>query len=168
MSEDDFRTKVLHRHFLMPRQIKTKEFRDSVQGGLAAQNYENALRGEGSVAAALEQMLSESHLHQPTAEARRNAVGRNIELKPRLMKATAQSGWKNNRYKRKQQQKRERETARIEKDIETRETRMKELEALLADPALYHDVARSKTHVSEYEKLRSESESLWQRLAELG
>ena len=65
-------------------------------------------------------------------------------------------------------QKREREVARIEKDIETRESRMKELEVPLADPELYHDAARSKAIVTEYETLRSEVESLWQRLEELG
>ncbi|MCC6651727.1 MAG: ABC-F family ATP-binding cassette domain-containing protein, partial [Candidatus Eisenbacteria bacterium] len=69
---------------------------------------------------------------------------------------------------RRQQQKREKELARIEKDIETRETRMKELEGLLADPELYHDAAKSRTHVTEYERLRAEVESLWQRLSELG
>jgi ATP-binding cassette subfamily F protein 3 len=65
------------------------------------------------------------------------------------------------------QQKREKEVARIEKDIETREARMKALEAILADPDLYHDAAKSKTHVTEYETLRAEVESLWQRLEEL-
>jgi ATP-binding cassette subfamily F protein 3 len=65
-------------------------------------------------------------------------------------------------------QKREREIARIEKDITARETRAKALEAELADPELYHDAARSKDRVAEYERLRAELESLWQRLAELG
>ena len=69
---------------------------------------------------------------------------------------------------RREQQKREREVARIEKDIETREARMKALEAPLADPELYHDAARSKSIVAEYETLRSEVESLWQRLNDLG
>jgi ATP-binding cassette subfamily F protein 3 len=69
---------------------------------------------------------------------------------------------------RREQQKRERELGRVEKDIERREARMKELETLLADPDLYHDVAKSKALVGEYETLRSEVESLWQRLAELG
>ncbi len=64
--------------------------------------------------------------------------------------------------------KREREVARIESDIESREARSKELESLLADPELYHDVARSRESVAEYERLRAELESLWQRLAELG
>ena len=63
---------------------------------------------------------------------------------------------------------RERETARIEGDIERRESRMRELETALADPELYHDAARSKDLVHEYERLRAETEALWQRLGELG
>jgi ATP-binding cassette, subfamily F, member 3 len=63
-------------------------------------------------------------------------------------------------------QKREKDVARIEKDIEARETRLKDLEARLADPALYHDAARSKELVLEYERLRAEVDSLWQRLGE--
>jgi len=64
--------------------------------------------------------------------------------------------------------KRERELARLEGEIATRETRIQALEGQLADPAIYHDVARSREIVAEYERLRSEVESLWQRLAELG
>ena len=69
---------------------------------------------------------------------------------------------------RRELQKRERELGRVEKDIERREARMKELETLLADPELYHDAAKSKALVGEYETLRAEVESLWQKLAELG
>ena len=64
--------------------------------------------------------------------------------------------------------KREKEVARLEKDIEAREARMKLLETALADPELYHDAARSKASVLEYETLRAELESLWERLSELG
>jgi ATP-binding cassette subfamily F protein 3 len=64
--------------------------------------------------------------------------------------------------------KREKEVARLEKDIETREARMKVLETALADPELYHDAAKSKASVLEYETLRAELESLWERLSELG
>ncbi len=64
--------------------------------------------------------------------------------------------------------KREREMARIEKDLESREARIQALEAQLADPELYHDAARSKDIVLEYERVRAEVESLWARLAELG
>ncbi|HTR97046.1 MAG TPA: ABC-F family ATP-binding cassette domain-containing protein [Candidatus Acidoferrales bacterium] len=72
------------------------------------------------------------------------------------------------REQRRNRQQREREVTRIEKDLEARESRVRQLEALLADPELYHDVARSRELVGEYEQLRTEVESLWQRLAELG
>jgi len=68
---------------------------------------------------------------------------------------------------RNEQQKRQRESERIGKDIEAREARLKTLEAELADPELYHDAARSKDRVTEYEKLRAELDSLWLRLGEL-
>ncbi len=64
--------------------------------------------------------------------------------------------------------KRGRELARLEADIAAREARVKELEATLADPALYHDAPRSQDIVAEYERLRAEIESLWQKLGELG
>ena len=64
--------------------------------------------------------------------------------------------------------KREREIVRLENEISTREKRVKELELVLADPELYHDAARSKGIVAEYEKTRAELESLWEKLAELG
>jgi ATP-binding cassette subfamily F protein 3 len=63
---------------------------------------------------------------------------------------------------------RERELARLEAEIAKREKRIQELEQQLADPDLYHDAHRSKDTVAEYERLRAEVESLWQRLAELG
>ncbi|HXS82228.1 MAG TPA: ABC-F family ATP-binding cassette domain-containing protein [Methylomirabilota bacterium] len=64
--------------------------------------------------------------------------------------------------------KRQREIARLETEIAERETRQRHLEEQLADPELYHDAARSQGIVVEYERVRSELESLWQRLAELG
>ena len=63
---------------------------------------------------------------------------------------------------------RERDLARLESDIAAREQRIAELETQLADPELYHDASRSKDVVAEYERVRAELESLWQRLAELG
>jgi ATP-binding cassette subfamily F protein 3 len=63
--------------------------------------------------------------------------------------------------------KREKELQRIERDIEARETRVRSLETQLADPEVYHDGARAKELVTEYERLRAELESLWQRMAEL-
>lgn len=64
--------------------------------------------------------------------------------------------------------KRERELAKLETGISEREARVKSLEDQLADPELYHDVARSKDLVAEYERVRAELESMWERLAELG
>ena len=63
---------------------------------------------------------------------------------------------------------RERDLARLEGDIAEREKRIADLETRLADPALYHDAAKSKDLVAEYERVRAELESLWQRLAEMG
>ena len=64
-------------------------------------------------------------------------------------------------------QRRDREQARLEKDIEAREARCAELEQKLADPEVYHDGARAKDLVGEYERLRAELDSLWQRIGEL-
>ncbi len=69
---------------------------------------------------------------------------------------------------RRRTQQREKELQRIERDLEKREARIAELEAMLADPELYHDAERSKSHVNEYERLRAEVESLWQRMEQLG
>ncbi len=71
------------------------------------------------------------------------------------------------REERAARQKREREIARLEKDIGSREQKMHALETQLADPELYHDAARSKSLVADYERLRAEVESMWQRLGEL-
>jgi ATP-binding cassette subfamily F protein 3 len=65
-------------------------------------------------------------------------------------------------------QKREKEVARVERDIESREARVKELENQLADPEVYGDGAQAKQLVAEYERLRTELESLWQKLGLLG
>jgi ATP-binding cassette subfamily F protein 3 len=64
-------------------------------------------------------------------------------------------------------QKRERETARLEGDIEAREAELRVVEAALADPAVYADGKRSKELVKRYEVLKAELESLWQQLGEL-
>jgi len=65
------------------------------------------------------------------------------------------------------ERRRVREVERIGRDIETREAEMRELEAQLADPEVYHDGPRARDLVARYECLRAEVESLWQRLAEL-
>jgi hypothetical protein len=72
------------------------------------------------------------------------------------------------RAARAERQQRDRDRARIEKDIEAREARVAVLEASLADPQLYHDPARSQELVTEYRKLRAELDSLWERRVELG
>jgi ATP-binding cassette subfamily F protein 3 len=66
-----------------------------------------------------------------------------------------------------EEQKRAKELKRVERDIESREERMRALEVQLADPEVYHDGARAKALVTEYERLKAEIESLWQRMAEL-
>ncbi|MEO5618215.1 MAG: ABC transporter C-terminal domain-containing protein, partial [Candidatus Eisenbacteria bacterium] len=65
-------------------------------------------------------------------------------------------------------QKRQKDQSRVERDIETRETRMKAIEAELADPDVYANVARSKGLIGEYDKLKTELTSLWQKLEMLG
>ena len=62
---------------------------------------------------------------------------------------------------------REKELPRIEKDIEEREQALREVEVLLADPHVYADGPRARDLVKRYELLRSELESLWQRLGEM-
>jgi ATP-binding cassette subfamily F protein 3 len=81
--------------------------------------------------------------------------------------AAAKAAPREDREARAERRRQERDMRRIEKDIETREIRVRELETLLADPEVYHDGARARSLVTEYERLRAEIESLWQRLAEL-
>jgi ATP-binding cassette subfamily F protein 3 len=64
------------------------------------------------------------------------------------------------------ERRRAKEIERIEREIETREARLRELETQLADPGVYHDGERARDLVTRYERLRAEVESLWQRLAE--
>ena len=56
----------------------------------------------------------------------------------------------------------------MERDIESREARVKAIESELAEPEIYADVPRSKSLIAEYEKLRTEIASLWQKLEMLG
>ncbi len=77
--------------------------------------------------------------------------------------ATRQGTDKQGRAK---QQQREKEAARLEKEIETRELDLKQVEGELADPAVYADGPRSKELVKRYESLRAELESLWVKLEE--
>ena len=82
--------------------------------------------------------------------------------------ATEPAGSRPDRAGQNAARRRERELARLEAEIATREARVHELETALADPALYHDAVRSRELVSEYERVRAELESLWERLGELG
>jgi ATP-binding cassette subfamily F protein 3 len=100
--------------------------------------------------------------------AKKAAPTRPPEPKPAREKPAAPPDRAAHKQERDARHRRERELARIEKDIQTREARLQVLEAELADPDLYHDAARSKERVTEFERLRAELESLWQRLGELG
>jgi ATP-binding cassette subfamily F protein 3 len=71
------------------------------------------------------------------------------------------------RSTRRLERQREREIARLEKDLAAREAEIQDVEAQLADPTVYADGARARDLVGRYERLRAEVESLWQRLAEL-
>jgi ATP-binding cassette subfamily F protein 3 len=60
-----------------------------------------------------------------------------------------------------------REIGQLTREIESREQRVQVLEGQLADPEVYHDGERARGLVTEYERLRAELESLWQRMSEL-
>ena len=66
-----------------------------------------------------------------------------------------------------EQKKKDKETARLEQEIEAHEKDLKEVEALLADPGVYADGARSKDLVKRYEVLRAEIDALWGKLGAL-
>jgi ATP-binding cassette subfamily F protein 3 len=71
------------------------------------------------------------------------------------------------RRQRATEHRREREMRRVEQAIEEREGRLHAIESQLADPEVYADGARARALVGDYERLRAEVESLWQRLGEL-
>ena len=77
------------------------------------------------------------------------------------------AGGGNDRRAAAEQKKKDKETARLEQEIETREKDLKEVEALLADPDVYADGARSKDLVKRYEVLRAEIDALWGKLGAL-
>ena len=58
------------------------------------------------------------------------------------------------------------ETAKLEREIESRETELKAVEAELADPGVYADSARTQALLSRYQALKTEVEALWSRLGE--
>ncbi|MGH7730316.1 MAG: ABC transporter C-terminal domain-containing protein, partial [Candidatus Eiseniibacteriota bacterium] len=82
---------------------------------------------------------------------------------PRAVEATRAE----DRRARAELQKHAREQSRIERDIETREERIRLLEQQLGDPEVYQDGPRARELVGEYERVRAELESLWQRIGEL-
>jgi len=104
----------------------------------------------------------------PPAQAERAPRAAGREAAPSAPAAPPAQRREAERRARNEQRRRERESQRIAGDLEAREARLKALESELADPAVYHDGARARDLVGEYERLRAEVESLWQRLAELG
>ena len=55
----------------------------------------------------------------------------------------------------------------LEQDLRGREARLHELEASLADPEIYRDGAKARELLAEYERLRGEIETLWEKISEL-
>ncbi len=92
------------------------------------------------------------------------AAGARTEAPPRDSKEQREKS----REDRKAREQRERELARLEREISEREARIAALETALADPELYHDAARSKAQVTEYDRLRAELEALYDGLTRLG
>jgi len=82
-------------------------------------------------------------------------------------RAAAAAARAEDRRVRAERQKRDREQARIERDIEAREDRVRTLENQLGDPEVYQDGPRARELIGEYERLRAELDSLWERMGEL-
>jgi ATP-binding cassette subfamily F protein 3 len=97
--------------------------------------------------------------------------GKTVEAAPAAAKKSAPKpqaiAHNEDKRARAERQKREKETLRLEKEIETRETEVKAVEAQLADPDVYADGPRSRELVKRYETLKGELESLWEKLGEL-
>jgi ATP-binding cassette subfamily F protein 3 len=66
-----------------------------------------------------------------------------------------------------QASRRARDLRRIEEEIQEREAQLREIETRLADPGFYRDGSKARELLAQYERTRTEVESLWQRLAEL-
>jgi ATP-binding cassette subfamily F protein 3 len=94
----------------------------------------------------------------------RGSGERKVDAPPAAARAAAEPAAHAARASRARHQ---REVARVERELESREARLRTLESQLADPEVYHDGSRARDLVSEYERLRAEIESLWQRLTEL-
>ncbi len=63
--------------------------------------------------------------------------------------------------------KRKQEEDRLAKELETRESELKEIEAALANPDVYADGAKTKDLLARYEAARKDVDSLWARLSEV-
>jgi ATP-binding cassette subfamily F protein 3 len=63
--------------------------------------------------------------------------------------------------------KRKQEEERLAKELETRESELKEIEAALANPGVYADGAKTKDLLARYEAARKEVDALWVRLSEV-
>jgi ATP-binding cassette subfamily F protein 3 len=60
-----------------------------------------------------------------------------------------------------------RERERAERDLETREAELRDVESKLANPETYADAAATKELLARYEVLRHDVDGLWKRLEEL-
>jgi len=63
--------------------------------------------------------------------------------------------------------KRKQEEERLTRELELRETALKEIEAALANPDVYADPVKTKDLLSRYEAARKEVDALWARLSEV-
>ncbi len=63
--------------------------------------------------------------------------------------------------------KRKQEEERLAKELETRESELKEIEAALANPDVYADGAKTKDLLARYEAARKDVDALWVRLSEV-
>ncbi|HEV8129527.1 MAG TPA: ABC-F family ATP-binding cassette domain-containing protein, partial [Candidatus Eisenbacteria bacterium] len=61
--------------------------------------------------------------------------------------------------------KRKQEEERLAKELETRESELKEIEAALANPNVYADSAKTKDLLARYEAARKDVDALWAKLA---
>ena len=105
---------------------------------------------------------------KPPVTAKPSSAGKSSSAaKPRRDADPAGASRDADRKARAERQKRDKELARVEKDLADREGKIKEVEILLADPEVYADGARSKDLVKRYEALKAELESLWEQLGEL-
>ena len=80
---------------------------------------------------------------------------------------SAQADYARRKEQRREDEKRKKEIAALERDIEGKETRVKEIDALLADPAVYADAPRCKSLLQERAALTEDLEPLLEKWTEL-